>query len=65
MKYSFRALMNNEMVGATFKCTDTELAQNRGVCPYTQGEQWLKFRKLGTAPPFLLPLSSIISYSFL
>jgi len=50
MKYSFRALMNNEMVGATFKCTDTELAQNRGVCPYTQGEQWLKFRKLDDMP---------------
>jgi len=50
VKYTYRALSNNEFHGVSFYCTAEELASSNGICPYTTGDQWLSFRGLNDFP---------------
>jgi ABC-type multidrug transport system ATPase subunit/ABC-type multidrug transport system permease subunit len=50
LKYAFEPIAQNEFQGETFYCTDSELANSGGVCPFTTGEQVLNFYSLNTLP---------------
>uniref|UniRef100_A0A6B2KZC7 ABC transporter domain-containing protein n=1 Tax=Arcella intermedia TaxID=1963864 RepID=A0A6B2KZC7_9EUKA len=64
VKYTFRPLIKNELEGASFYCTPQELQANKGVCPYTLGDQWLIFRDLYDFPIYGDVLILILFFLF-
>jgi len=46
LKYGFNSVARIEFENNTFYCTDEELKNYGGVCPFTKGEDWLEFRGL-------------------
>jgi len=46
LKYGFNSVARIEFENNTFYCTDAELKNYGGVCPFTKGEDWLNFRGL-------------------
>jgi ABC-type multidrug transport system ATPase subunit len=53
VKYTYSGLMKNELIGKDYYCTEAQLIANNNACPYSSGDEYLKFRALDVIPLWL------------